>query len=208
MGTLFSPAVLRSRGMTCLQTARARQKAEGPALPNGNRQILLIRRRNAKIILTSDSQINLTDSHFPFSPPSPSPPTKQTQRFRQPKQKTSPIEADILDSSHPQHRWNFSHKSNIASQTTALMNGRPSEFTSQVNHAQFHRLNLLFPPSRRVPRPRAAQGGCQFGPFLLTKTFLRDAVARRCSYQGHAMANMTLLAGLSLRFVAQCCTCV
>lgn len=167
MGPLCSPTVVRSRGMTCPQTARTRQKAEGPALPNGNRQILLIRTRNAKIILTSDSQINLTDSHFPFLAPSPAPPTKQTQRPRHIKTKPRPSEADILDSSHPQHRWNFSHKPTIASQTTALMNGRPSEFTSQVNHAQFHCPNLLLSPSRRLPRLRAAQRGCQSAPLLI-----------------------------------------
>lgn len=89
------------------------------------------------------------------------------------KTKPRPPKADILDSSHPQHRWNFSHNPTIASQTTALMNGRPSEFTSQVNRAQFHCPNLLFLPSRRVLRLAAAHGSCQFGHLSIMLTLSR-----------------------------------
>lgn len=92
MGPESRPTVLRSRGMTCPQTARTRQKAEGPALPNGSRQILLIRTRNAKIILTSDSQITSTDSAFP-SPPSPHLLPQNRLNARDSQNKTSPAQS-------------------------------------------------------------------------------------------------------------------
>ncbi|KAI7786308.1 hypothetical protein LA080_004129 [Diaporthe eres] len=58
------------------------------------------------------------------------------------------------------------------------MNGRPSEFTSQVNHAQFHCPNLLFPgPPGASLGSVQLNGGCQFGPLLMMETLFRDALA-------------------------------
>lgn len=121
-------------------------------------------------------RLNLTDSHF-LSPPVPISSHKTDSTLVTAKTKPRPPESDILDSSHPQHRWNFSHKPTIASQTTALMNGRPSEFTSQVNQPSFTAQTFSsLPPGASLGsvQPTAAANAA---PLLMMETFLRDAVA-------------------------------
>lgn len=65
---------------------------------------------------------------------------------------------------------------------------------------------LVSPPAR--PSAPCSSARLPIRPLLDDRDLLEGCGGRRCSYQGRSMANMTLLAGLSLRFVAQCCTCV